>query len=400
MKNRVRKANIDDLEFIKSLEKLSFPEFQQSSLVALKRSLSSQNQSVFIAETEEGKAAGALILFVFKRSIRIYSIAVHQDFRNLGFGELLLSYAVDFAKQFQKERLFLEVDAQNQLLIDWYAKRGFYLLEKLTDYYQIGRDAYRMEMSLQLFLERKSLQNIIVINQPHQWVFESVNAQIVPVKEYINNPAYHNNTDLRVFNLCTSYKYQSFGYYVSLLATARNQRVIPNAVTISDFKLINVIRSVTAELKELIDDALKKVNVSNYELNVYFGQSVQKGFSRLAMKLYQIIEAPLFKVSFHKDANNTFIKEVKVLSLSRLPESELPYIGEFAKRYFAKKRFNKAKLVNYKYDLAILINPKKETPPSCPKALQKIKDAANKRGIYTEFIHPKDFDKINSASIK
>ena len=197
MKNRVRKANIDDLEFIKSLEKLSFPEFQQSSLVALKRSLSSQNQSVFIAETEEGKAAGALILFVFKRSIRIYSIAVHQDFRNLGFGELLLSYAVDFAKQFQKERLFLEVDAQNQLLIDWYAKRGFYLLEKLTDYYQIGRDAYRMEMSLQLFLERKSLQNIIVINQPHQWVFESVNAQIVPVKEYINNPAYHNNTDLR-----------------------------------------------------------------------------------------------------------------------------------------------------------------------------------------------------------
>ncbi|MAC94929.1 MAG: GNAT family N-acetyltransferase [Flavobacteriales bacterium] len=395
MKNRVRKANIDDLEFIKSLEKLSFPEFQQSSLVALKRSLSSQNQSVFIAETEEGKAAGALILFVFKRSIRIYSIAVHQDFRNLGFGELLLSYAVDFAKQFQKERLFLEVDAQNQLLIDWYAKRGFYLLEKLTDYYQIGRDAYRMEMSLQLFLERKSLQNIIVINQPHQWVFESVNAQIVPVKEYINNPAYHNNTDLRVFNLCTSYKYQSFGYYVSLLATARNQRVIPNAVTISDFKLINVIRSVTAELKELIDDALKKVNVSNYELNVYFGQSVQKGFSRLAMKLYQIIEAPLFKVSFHKDANNTFIKEVKVLSLSRLPESELPYIGEFAKRYFAKKRFNKAKLVNYKYDLAILINPKKETPPSCPKALQKIKDAANKRGIYTEFIHPKDFDKIN-----
>lgn len=395
MNSIIRKATLNDLPFLKELEQSTFPEFQQSSSAALKRSINSLNQEVFIAESEKKAPLASMVLFVFKKSIRLYSIAVHPEIRKEGLGGVLLNYAIDYAKQYQKDRLFLEVDAANQELVDWYLKKGFQITEKINDYYKIGKDAYRMEMSLQVFLERKSLQNIIVINHPHQWIFESVNAQIVSVKDYINNPVYQNNTDLRVFNLCTSYKYQSYGYYVSLLATARNQRVIPNAVTISDFKLINVIRSVTLELKELIDDALKKVNASTYELNVYFGQSTLKGFSRLAMKLYQIIEAPLFKVSFHKDSNNTFIKDVKVLSLSRLPESELPYIREFAMRYFAKKRFNKAKLTNYKYDLAVLVNPAEKTPPSCSKALQKIKDAANKRGIYTEFIKPSDFDKIN-----
>ena len=52
----------------------------------------------------------------------------------------------------------------------------------------------------------------------------------------------------------------------------------------------------------------------------------------------------------------------------------------FAQKYFSKKRFSKTRLKNYKYDLAILVNPQEETPPSCSRALTKLKEAAEKKG--------------------
>ena len=50
---------------------------------------------------------------------------------------------------------------------------------------------------------------------------------------------------------------------------------------------------------------------------------------------------------------------------------------------------------SYTYDLAILINPKEANPPSCPLALKKFKDIADKKAFYTEFITKDDFDRIN-----
>ncbi len=45
--------------------------------------------------------------------------------------------------------------------------------------------------------------------------------------------------------------------------------------------------------------------------------------------------------------------------------------------------------------MAILINPNEATPPSCPEALRKFKDIANKKGLFVEFITRSDTDRIN-----
>tara|TARA_R110002050_G_scaffold256245_3_gene395079 strand:+ start:7321 stop:9252 length:1932 start_codon:yes stop_codon:yes gene_type:complete len=390
----IRKSSKLDLPFLERIENDAFPQFQRSQLKAISSSIKNPNQEVLIAENEQHEAIGSLIIIKYKKSVRIYSIAIVEAFRNKGVGSFLIEHAVQFAKQYQKERVLLEVHTGNEALINWYKSKGFKAIQEIEDYYAEGEAAIKMELRLDTLKEHRNDRNIIVINQPQQWSFDDVNAKIISVKEYINNPIYHSNTDLRIFNLCSSYKYQSFGYYVSLLAEARNQRVIPNSITIRDFKLVNVIRSVTSDLGVLIDETLKKATGNSYELQVYFGQSSAKGFNKLAMKLYQLLEAPLFKVHFIRH-DTWIVKDIKVLTLSRLPETELPLINEFARKYFEKKRFNKSKFTNYKYDLAILVNPDEKTPPSCQKALQKFKNAANKKGIYTEFITKSDFDKIN-----
>lgn len=396
MKLHIRKSEKSDLGFLEHMEKTSFPDFQRSTKQSIANSLDSHFQEVLVVEENKQPSIpiGVLILFKYEKSLRIYSIAILPEYQGKGVGDYLLKHAIKMAHQHKYGRILLEAHNDNDKLINWYKARGFVPLHIIKDYYKEGEDALKMEYVLPSAQLDHKTRNIIVINHPHKWVFEDVNAKIISVREYIGDPLYQSNADFRIFNLCSSYKYQTYGYYVSLLASARGQRVVPSATTIRDFRSLNIIRSVTAEIEELIAKSLAKVKGSSYYLNVYFGQTYIRGFGTLAMKLYQLFEAPLFRVQFIKH-ENWLIKEIKVLSLNKLPEEEFPYINAFTKKYFDKKRFNKTKLTTYKYDLAILVNPHEKTPPSCARALQHLRTAANKRGIYTEFITKADFDKIN-----
>ncbi len=392
----VRKAGILDIGFLSKLEEQSFFPFQRGTKQSLKHSVESPFQEVLIVE-EKGKInnpVGSLVLFKYPKSLRIYSIAVLPEHQNKGYGNYLLKHAVEFANRNQQQKILLEVSVKNPNLINWYKKMGFATLGTVANYYAPGEDAIKMELKTAVLAPSQKTSNVIVINQPYKWTFTDINATVISVKEYINNPIYQTNTDFRVFNLCSSYKYQSYGYYVSLLASARGQRIIPSTVTIRDFPLLNVINSAASDIEELINDSLKKVKKNTFSLDIYFGQSHTKGYAELAKKLHQLFEAPLFKVDFVKH-DKWIISKLQVLTLNKISDQELEFVYVSAQKYFSKKRFSNTKLVNYKYDIAILVNPHEATPPSCPKALQKFKEAANRKGLYVEFITKKDIDKIN-----
>ena len=393
----IRESQISDFYFLEMLENKSFSHFQQSSQKSIRHSLKSKFQQVLIAESKAGKNAtpvGALVLFLYKHVLRIYSIAVLAEYQKVGLGTFMLNYVKSLATEKNYKSILIEVQAKNHKLIAWYKKNGFSVLRTMPNYYASGEDAVKMEYALGQKDLRKKTTNIIVINQPHRWTFTDVNAKVISVKEYISNPVYQNSTDMRVFNLCSSYKYQSYGYYVSLLAAARGHRAIPSSVTLRDFKMLKVIHSASYDIDELINTSLRKIKDVKFQLKIYFGQTITKGFHTIANRLYLLFETPLFEIEFVKQ-ERWIIKGVKVLNLSKLPETEIEVIYAFAQKYFNKRRFNKTTLVNYKYDIAILINPDEETPPSCKEALQKFKAAANRKGLYAELITKNDFDKIN-----
>ncbi len=396
MKISVRRAKIEDLQFLLNLENESFPVYQRNSKQNIKHGLISRFQETLIAEIKQKPkiAIGSVVLFKYIHTLRIYSIAVSNEYQNKGIGELLVNHVKEYAIRNNYDRIMLEARANNNKLIDWYKTRGFQIINVLKDYYSTGEDAVKMELKVNGTTRSKKTNNIIVINQPFKWNDININAKIVTVKEYINNPIYQNSSDFRVFNLCSSYKYQSYGYYVSLLASARGQRVIPSTTTIRDFRILSVIQSASYEIDELINRLLKKCTGNTFSLSIYFGQTNVKGYNILAMKLYQLFEAPLFKVNFFKH-DRWLIKDIKTLSLKNVPEEDMEYMYSFATNFFNRKRLNFSKLTNYKYDLAILVNPNEEYPPSNEAALQKLKRAAHKKGLYVEFITKSDIDKIN-----
>ena len=390
----IRKSTKKDLVFLAQLESESFEPFQQNSRKNIENGLQSDFQEILIAEIENTISVGAITLFKYTKTLRIYSIAILYSHQKKGIGDFLLKYAVEFANRNNFERIILEVSATNTKLTNWYLNKDFIITKTIKDYYSTGKDAYKMELKTNTIPAHKKISNVIVINQPTKWTFDDVNAKVISVKEYISNAVYATTTDIRIFNLCSSYKYQSYGYYVSLLASARNQRSIPSATTIRDFKIKGVINSVAFDLVEIINSSLEKVTETTFTLRVYFGFSNKKKLDNLASRLFQLFEAPLFEVTFVK-SDSWIIKNMKVLTLEKITDDNVDIVNASAKKYFNKKRFEKSKLKNYKYDIAVLVNPDEKTPPSCPKALQKFKKAANKKGLYLEFIARADVNKIN-----
>lgn len=389
----IRKAALKDVSFLAKLEKESFKSFQQNSKKNIVNSVKSGFQETLIIQNNT-IAVGAITLFKYPKALRIYSIAILPTYQNKGIGHFLLKHVIDFATKNNFERIILEVDTANLKLINWYLSKEFTIKNTVKNYYKKGKHAHKMELKTTAVATHKKLSNVIVINEPTKWTFSDVNAKVISVKEYINNPTYATTTGIRIFNLCSSYKYQSYGYYVSLLASARGQRSVPSATTIRDFKIQGVINSVASDIIELINTSLKKVSENTFSITVYFGYSNKKGCSLLASKLFHLFEAPLFEVTFIK-ADSWIIKSMKVLTLDKIIPQDVEQVNASAKKYFSKKRFQKSRLVNYKYDIAVLVNPNEKTPPSCAKALQKFKKAATKKGLYLEFITKADVNKIN-----
>lgn len=393
----IRRSTLGDLDLLLDLEKKAFPEFQQSSKRVLSLSLRSNFQQVWIAEcmdSSKSNLAGSLILYIYKRTVRIFSIVVDPEFQGIGVGKKLLEHAEHIAKQKGAERLSLEASVDNKKLISWYNKFGFESTELMQDYYEEGRDGLRMVKELPIPELKNRLSNIVVVDDPKEWDLKIENVEVVSSKDYTSNKGLYSERALRVFNLCNSYRYQSMGYYVSLLASAREHRAIPNVTTIRDFKDVTVIRSIADDIDEVIQHSLQKCTDSKLSLNVYFGQAAKSEYKILGQKLYQMFEAPLFQVQFVK-GNRWDIKKIIPLSLSKVDEADIEFVQESARQYFEAKRFQKSKLKNYAYHLAILVDPDEENPPSNKRALKKFEDVADELDIYTEYITKEDYNRLS-----
>lgn len=391
----IRESDLSDLPALEKIEENSFPEFQKSSRRSLRHSISTPFQKVFIAEIKSKKdPVGSLVIYIHQRSLRIYSIAVLPQYQSKGVGHLLMEKAFSLAKECGFDKVSLEVLSTNQKLIKWYESFGFEMTAGLPDYYCEGIDGIRMTRFLAQNREKGECENIIVVDNPSKWKLDIEGVRVISSKNYIAGPEFQAVKNVRVFNLSKSYRYQSMGYYVSLLASARDHRAIPNVTTIRDFRNVSIIRTIAHDIDELLQETLSKHKSDSLNLNIYFGHTIQTKYRTLGQNLYRLFETPLMNVQFNRN-QRWVIQNVSPLSLDKVDDLDFERIQQFARSYFTRKRFEKPKFHNYKYDLAILVNPNEGHPPSNPQALQYFKEAAKKTGFYCEFITKDDYDRLS-----
>ncbi|MBN2804980.1 MAG: GNAT family N-acetyltransferase [Deltaproteobacteria bacterium] len=391
----IRKATLNDLDFLVKLEEDCFPENRRSLKKSIKNSIQSSAQFVFIADAKDKhEPAGSVIAFIYKHSIRIYSIAVNKKFRQMGLGDLMLQKVKDYAIECGNESITLEVDANNVKLINWYRKHQFDIAQHLPNYYGENEFAYRMVLKLNN--ENNAAKQFIVVSDAvsaEELAINELNNFYSP-EEYITEMAFSRLDRCHVLNLCKSYRTHSMGYYVSLLAAARNHKVTPTVMAVKDISNLTIAQSLFDEIPESF---LKKIEPSPegilFELVVVLGHSINPKYSPLAKKLYELFEVPFFSITIDTKAA---LKVKKITPLS--PQSILNDYPDTLKKalleHLTKKRHKRTRLKTYKYDLAILIDKNETTPPSCPDALNLFAKAAEKVGFFAEFITKADSRRI------
>jgi glutathione synthase/RimK-type ligase-like ATP-grasp enzyme len=235
---------------------------------------------------------------------------------------------------------------------------------------------------------------LIVVSNPRDWPLAVPGVSVVPARAYLTDPAYGGDRYARVFNLCKSYRYQSLGYYVSLLAEARGHKPLPRANTIEDLQSRNRVRLLTEGLDEPIQESLAPIKSDAFELSVYFGHSVASRHEALSRQLFNQLQAPLLRAEFERRGQHWRIRSVRPIAASGIPPQHQEFAVRAAMEYFMGHRRRTRKRAVPRYDLAILHDPDNPEPASNPRAMQKFEKAAQALGLHVEFITKADFGRL------
>ena len=236
---------------------------------------------------------------------------------------------------------------------------------------------------------------LIVVNNPRDWPLDVPGVTVVPARAYLTDPAYGNECFARVFNLCKTYRYQSLGYYVSLLAEARGHKPLPRANTIEDLQSQNLVRHLTEGLDELTQKSLARIKLDVFELSIYFGRNVASCHDQLSRQIFNLLQAPLLRANFERRDHHWRIRRVRLLAASDIPPEHQEFAIQATTEYFLGRRRRAPKRALPRYDLAILHDPNNPEPASNPKAMRKFEKAAQALDMHVDFITRADFGRLS-----
>ncbi len=235
-----------------------------------------------------------------------------------------------------------------------------------------------------------------VLVAPKSWSLDIPGVEVVGARKYLTDPSFATG-QARVYNLAKSYRYQSLGYYVSLLAEARGHRPIPSVSTIEDWKSRSLVRFYSEELDEEIQSSLRSLKGTSFTLSIYFARNLAKRYDRLSLALFNVFPAPLLRAHFEWDEQDQkwHLRRIGPISASDIPDSHESFVIEAANEYFGKRR-RARRPAQRRYDLAILFDPEEgQTRPSDEKAIKRFVAAAEKVGLEPAIIDKEDFGRIS-----
>ena len=235
----------------------------------------------------------------------------------------------------------------------------------------------------------------LVVDKLSDWTAYYPSSDVSTAKLYLDAKETQ-DTQSHLINLCRSYKYLSHGYYCSLMAEARGQKVIPSIRTINNLSKKNLYALELEDLNPVLNKLLKNHNTEESELlkiKVFFGQCAEKPLQDISRQVFELFPCPILEVEFKK-SESWNVHTISAGALNDLTEEEEDQFASaldlFSRKIWRKPRARK----QFRYDLAILIDPDEELPPSNKRALKSFEKAGRELGIDVDFITKKDMGKL------
>src|SRR3990167_7838339 len=238
------------------------------------------------------------------------------------------------------------------------------------------------------------MQTIVVTDDPDSWLFLRNHATIVHAAEYLTSSNYQQQTHpLRVINLCQAYAHQSIGYYVSLLAHARDHKIFPSVDSIQDVLNPSLSKFISKDIDDEIQHSLAAIKGGEFIFSIYFGQNIAKSHGDLARKLHGLFPVPMLRFTLEK-RKQWCIKHLQILSKKDILPHHLNFLEQAAENFLLKKRVHQWRKKQRYHDLAILVDANESNAPSNKNAIDRFVIAGESLGFNVDLI-----DKNDSKSI-
>lgn len=235
---------------------------------------------------------------------------------------------------------------------------------------------------------------LVVIENPEECPLNFTNIEPVAARNYLSDASFSELKGAKVFNICLSYRYQSIGYYVSLLSEARNHKPVPNITTIQDMKSQGIIGLVSDEIEDMVQKVFTPDDPKKVSVNIYFGKSADKRFEMISSRLFKFFPTPFLRADF--SFNTTWqLTNISPLAVKEIPVEERAVAESVSSEFFAGKKMYIPKRSMPRYDLAILYNPEEKSPPSDVRALKRFIKAAEELGLGAEMITRDDSNRLS-----
>jgi glutathione synthase/RimK-type ligase-like ATP-grasp enzyme len=234
---------------------------------------------------------------------------------------------------------------------------------------------------------------LLVLDNPKDWPLNIDGVTVVSARSYLVDSAFSDRRPAKVFNLCKSYRYQSLGYYVSLLAAARGHRPLPDISTIQDLKFTELIRVAGEDLENQIERGLKDVEGDHFVLSIYFGQNVEEQYNSLALAIFNQFPAPFLRAQFRREKGRWHLEGLKMIPSDEIPPDHFLDVLSFATQYFNRPH-RKPRQQEARHDMALLYTKTEPNGASDEKAIKKFIKAGESMGIDVDIITKDDYGRI------
>ncbi|WP_428675115.1 RimK family protein [Roseibium sp.] len=221
--------------------------------------------------------------------------------------------------------------------------------------------------------------------------------KVMTVREYLTHPKLFAGAKPTILNLSRSYAYQGAGYYASLLAEARQHRVVPTVETMIELSRKQLYQRALPELEDRLNRCLRKMPgpdaASLTRILVCLGQTGEPVLDPFARLLFDWFRTPVLEVLL-EDGEWRSIKRIRPLAVDDLSPEERAVFLSAVVSYTTRPWRAPRQRALMKYVLAVLSDPKEELPPSSIASLKHMARVAARHGVEVVPIGKGDLDKL------
>ena len=244
---------------------------------------------------------------------------------------------------------------------------------------------------------------VIVVSRPRS-VPELPAESVVSADRYLQGGEAFSDPTATVVNLCDSYRSGTRGYYVSLLADARGQTVIPSVESIQGladpyalFRFLHEAGVSTVDPQEMRARRKSRVvtGAEVAETVVFFGTSRDPRFRAASLAVYREWPAPVLRIQWLLEEEEWKVTGVAPVPLRELSPEQRAELGEALRNEKLVRRRGAAPATEEKRAaIAVLVEDGDPFAPSTPETIDRLERVAARMNVFVRRIGPNDLERL------